>query len=174
MKKIILCLLLAFVLVLSMTGCTENKNQSSIPEESSIEKAETEIEKIAFDDNEMYAIAYLGYEKQDDFSYYVDKYSLNENMPVHFFSEGEYYLVIPRYSNMDLALYKNDMNTSEPSLVYESKAVEPFIIQCNVSDIFPDAKICLTYENEKIEFSPFVSLKDGSIEVGEKGKDITK
>jgi len=53
-------------------------------------------------------------------------------------------------------------------------ACRPFILQCNVSDIFTDATICLTRETETVEFSPYISLEDGSVQVGDRGVDITK
>ena len=48
------------------------------------------------------------------------------------------------------------------------------ILQCNASDIFADATIRLTYEGETAEFSPFISLKDGSVDLGTQGLDLTK
>ena len=32
----------------------------------------------------------------------------------------------------------------------------------------------LTYEDETVEFSPFISLKDGSVDIGERGLDLTQ
>ena len=42
------------------------------------------------------------------------------------------------------------------------------------SDIFADAVIRLTYQDESVEFSPFLSLKDGSVDIGARGLDLTK
>ena len=82
--------------------------------------------------------------------------------------------MIPRYSGMELSLYKNDLETSERTLFYHDPDCEPFIIQCNVSDIFSDATIQLTYQGDTVEFSPFISLKDGSLEIGEHGLNLTR
>lgn len=116
----------------------------------------------------------LGYNEINELSFYVQNYLDSENIPIHYFSQGEYYLVIPRYSNMTVMLYKNDMQTTQSSLIFEEKECRPFIIQCNVSDIFSDATVCLTYNEETVEFSPFISLKDGTVEVGDRGINITK
>lgn len=151
------------------SGCSQNQMNPS----NSISKSNN-LQEIDFTENQLYAVAYLGYEKLEDVSFYVDKYLSSDNIPIHYFSPGEYYLVIPRYTNMDLLLYKNDMNTMDSLLVYEGKAVQPFIIQCNIGDFFLDATICLMYQNEMVEFSPHISLKDGSIQVGEHGVNITK
>jgi len=40
-------------------------------------------------------------------------------------------------------------------------------------DIFPEAVIRLSYEGKTVEFSPFISLMDGSVEVGPDGLDIS-
>ena len=106
--------------------------------------------------------------------YYVQQYLDSEDIPVHYLSSGDYYLVIPRYSGMELSLYKNDLETSERTLFYHDPDCEPFIIQCNVSDIFSDATIQLTYQGDTVEFSPFISLKDGSLEIGEHGLNLTR
>lgn len=119
-------------------------------------------------------MAYLGYDELNELSFYVQKYLDSENIPIHYLSQGEYYLIIPRYSNMTVSLYKNDIQTMGSSLIYEEKECRPFIIQCNVSDIFSDVTICLTYNDETVEFSPFISLKDGTVEVGDRGINITK
>ena len=81
---------------------------------------------------------------------------------------------IPRYADMSLALYKNDIQTGQPALVYEDPACEPFLIQCNISDIFSDVTVELTYQGETVSFSPYISLKDGSVQVGERGLDLSR
>ena len=32
----------------------------------------------------------------------------------------------------------------------------------------------LTYQGETVSFSPYISLKDGSVQVGERGLDLTR
>ena len=73
-----------------------------------------------------------------------------------------------------MSLYRNDIETLQPALIYEDPDCEPFILQCNASDIFADATIQLTYKNETVEFSPFISLKDGSVDIGPQGLDLTQ
>ena len=119
-------------------------------------------------------MAYLGYEEMDDLSFYVETYLDGETPPIHYLSRGDYYLIIPRYENMTLRLYQSDMETMDTVLRYEDAACRPFIVQCNVSDIFADALICLTYGTEMAEFSPYISLQDGSVRMGDRGLDITK
>lgn len=58
--------------------------------------------------------------------------------------------------------------------MFEESVCHPFLVQCNLSDIVSDATIALTYQNERMEFSPFISLMDGSLELGDRGLNLTK
>lgn len=131
-------------------------------------------DQIPFTDGQSYAVAHLGYLEIEDLDYYVQRYLDSDDIPIHYLSSGDYYLIIPRYEGMELSLYVNDFNTSQSTLFYQETDCQPFILQCNVSDIFPDATIELTYQGEKVSFSPFISLKDGSLDIGEHGLDLTK
>lgn len=131
-------------------------------------------ESIPFSGDQLYAAAYLGFEEMEDLSYYTQNYLNGQDLPIHYFSPGEYYLIIPRYPDMALALYKNDIQTDQPALVYKDPACEPFLLQCNISDIFSDVTVELTYQGETVSFSPYLSLKDGSVQVGERGLNLTR
>ncbi len=128
---------------------------------------------IPFEEGQQYAAAWLGYQQMDDLDYYLDRY-LDSRPPVCHISDGDYYLVIPRYSGTALELFVNDVETSEGSLLLEVPDCGPFIVQCNASDVFEDATIRLTHEGTTAEFSPFISLMDGSVQIGEYGLDLTK
>ena len=161
MKKI-----LPFVLVILMlSGC------STPPEEtSSLYRSDA----IAFDDDQLYAAAYLGYLEMPDLSFYTQTYLGYEELPCHYISGGEFYLIIPRYDDMALKLYRNDIETLESTLLFETQQSLPFIVQCNSSDIFADLTVSLTYGERSATFSPFLSLKDGSVQIGEYGLDLTR
>ena len=75
---------------------------------------------------------------------------------------------------MALALSRSDIETLQSTLIYEDPDCRPFLLQCNASDIFADAVIRLTYQDESVEFSPFLSLKDGPVDIGAGGLDLTK
>ncbi len=160
-----------FVVMISalslLAGCSQMQQANSNSETSN-------IDSIPFEKNQLYAVAYLGYDEIDSLSFYTQNYLDSENIPIHYISKGEYYLVIPRYPTMSVSLYKNDIQTMEPSLVFEEKACAPFIVQCNISDIFADVTIRFVYNEETIEFSPYISLEDGAVEVGNRGVNITK
>lgn len=160
-KRIIVTVLLACVLTL--VGCNSTQ-----------EKSAGKRDTIPFADDQLYAVAFLGYEEIEDLTYYKEQYLDDESLPIHYFSNGEYYLIIPRYDDMSVRLYRNDLDTMDKMLVYESDSSNPFIIQCNISDIFFDVTVELTYQGETVEFSPYISLMDGSVIVGEKGLNVTK
>ena len=183
MKKYV-TLAAALLCLLALAGCndstktdvlntsdvgTSNVDTSDVLDAPKVSK----LDNIPFGEDQLYAVAYLGYEGIEDLSYYTENYLDNENLPIHYISKGEYYLIIPRYADMAVRLYRNDMETTESILVYEEMENRPFIIQCNESDIFSDTMIRLSAQTETVEFSPYISLMDGSVEVGDRGLDIT-
>lgn len=131
-------------------------------------------DNIPFAEGQLYAAAYLGYQQTDDLDYYVQQYLDHDSLPVHYLSSGDYYLIIPRHSGTQLSLYRNDFDTSEPILIYEDPDCQPFLLQCNASDIFADATVRLTWQDRTVEFSPFLSLKDGSADIGAQGLNLTR
>ena len=122
---------------------------------------------IPFEAGQLYAAAYLGYQTTDGLDYYVDRYLDSDKLPIHYISDGDYYLVIPRYNGMIFSLYVNDIETSLGTLRFLDPDCGPFVIQCNASDIFSDVTMCLEYNGETAEFSPYISLKDGATMLGQ-------
>lgn len=129
---------------------------------------------VPFQEGQLYAAAYLGYEEIGDLAYYAETYLDSGELPIYYISRGDFYLIVPRYEDTALRLCRRDVETMETELVCEDPQCSPFILQCNVSDIFPDAVISLTHGEDTAEFSPYISLEDGSVQVGERGADITK
>ena len=165
MKKRWLCFSIIISAMLIFAGCGSRDMINNVMYKK---------DSISFTDNQSYAVAHLGFQKIDDMDYYSDKYLVSNDIPVHYISDGDYYLVIPRYAGMRLQLYENDIESFDSHLIYEDSSCTPFIIQCNVSDIFSDVTVKLTYEGRTVEFSPFISLKDGTLDIGEHGLNITK
>ena len=73
-----------------------------------------------------------------------------------------------------MKLYRNDINGAAPALLFEAENGVPFVVQCNISDIFSDLTVELSYSGETMSFSPYLSLKDGSVQVGERGLNLTE
>lgn len=191
-KRMIPAILLSAILVLS--GCGQRGGigspaQSDIPDTTvpdtldaapdspGIGSAPAPVSKrdaIPFTEGQLYAAAYLGYQAIDDLDYYAERYLDSDDVPIHYISDGDYYLVIPRYDGMSLSLYVEDIETFASTLRFYDPDCAPFIVQCNVSDIFPDLTAHFAYNGDTAEFSPFISLKDGTLMIGERGLDLTK
>ena len=167
MKKTPFVCAVFLVSALLFTGCAPSADGS---EESTASK----LDSIPFEDGQLYAVAYLGYQEIFGLDFYAERYLDSGQLPIHYLSSGDYYLIIPRYAGMSLSLFQNDIETWEMVLRFENPDCGPFILQCNASDIFADAVIRLTYEGESVEFSPFVSLKDGTLDIGPNGLDLTR
>ena len=95
-------------------------------------------DNIPFQEGQLYAAAYLGYQQIDDLDYYLERYLDDGELPVHYLSGGDFYLVIPRYDGMALALSRSDIETLQSTLIYEDPDCRPFLLQCNASDIFAE------------------------------------
>ncbi len=169
MKKSLVCLIVAIVLLVLLPGCNSTTG-TKIGTDSATSKMST----IPFQDNQLYAAAWVGYQEITQLSYYMNKYIDDSSIPTYYISNGDYYLIIPRYSDMHLKLYKIDTTTDALTLAFEESDCKPFLIQCNVSDVIPDATISLTYRDETIEFSPYISLKGDGVKIGERGLNLTK
>ena len=190
----LLSVLLLLLLVLTGCGQTANdpakeedpqkqedtKQQETTDDQKQEEDQKTEapkpskLESISFADGQMYAVAFLGYGEKDTETWNrMQREYLDEtDIPIHVISEGDIYLIIPRYTDMNLSISKIDPDTSKATKFYEEANAKPFLIQCNVSDIIQDAEITLTRNGESTTFTPFQSLKDGTIQVGEKGLNL--
>lgn len=132
------------------------------------------LSTLPYTDGQLYAAAYLGYQAPTDLDFFQQTYFGGRELPVHHISDGDFYLIIPRDPNATVRLYKNDMVTDSKTLFYEQTNGDAFVIGCNVSDIFPDVTVSITSGGETVDFSPFISLKDGSVQVGARGLNITR
>ena len=154
------------VLCLALAACTQ-----APPAE---EELPAPYENIDFQEGQWYAAAYLGWEEMEGLADYQAAYLQGESVPVHYVSPGEFYLIVPRYPDMAVKLYRNDINGAAPALLFAAENCVPFVVQCNISDIFSDLTVELSYGGETVSFSTYISLKDGSVEVGERGLELPK
>lgn len=79
----------------------------------------------------------------------------------------ELYVIYPLLNNSKINIYKAELD-DESNLVKKDLIVstnKPFILNCNISDIIPNTILEIEYNNKKYEYSPSISLKDGSISV---------
>lgn len=170
-----LTLVLLALCALLLTGCgTDTPAPTPTPEQAAATPTPDPLSTLPYEDGQLYAVAYLGYQEPTELAFYRQTYFGGREVPVHHISDGDFYLIIPRDPNATVRLFRNDMLTQTSSIFYEQPDGSPFVIGCNISDIFPDVTVEITTsDGEKVEFSPFISLKDGSVEVGERGLNIT-
>lgn len=180
MKKRVfrLTLVLLALCALLLTGCgtaAPAPDATPTPEQAAATPTPDPLSTLPYEDGQLYAAAYLGYQAPTDLDFFQQTYFGGRELPVHHISDGDFYLIIPRDPNATVRLLRNDMLTQTSSIFYEQPDGSPFVIGCNVSDIFPDVTVEITAsDGEKVSFSPFISLEDGSVEVGERGLNITR
>ncbi|MEF3318431.1 hypothetical protein [Peptoniphilus grossensis] len=95
------------------------------------------------------------------------KQSEGGDMP--YLNGEECYLVIPKYRNASVSLKELEISQDgklkevpNELLDFNASAGTTFVCQ-NISDIAPNGKITIRYRDDVIEFSPSISLKDGSL-----------
>lgn len=100
------------------------------------------------------------------------KESEGGNMP--YLIGEECYLIIPKYKNASVSL--KELELKEDGKLKEAKndyldslsATGTTFICQNISDIAPNGKITIRYRDDVLEFSPSISLKDGSLVLPDK------
>ncbi|MFR7760009.1 MAG: hypothetical protein ACLU1X_03305 [Peptoniphilus grossensis] len=106
------------------------------------------------------------------------KQSEGGDMP--YLNGEECYLIIPKYRNASVSLKELEISqdgklkeVSNELLDFNACAGTTFVCQ-NISDIAPNGKITIRYRDDVIEFSPSISLKDGSLILPEGVTDAEK
>jgi hypothetical protein len=115
----------ALLCLLVLTGCRAAPDSGSEGSKTS---------SIPFQEDQLYAVAYLGYGEINDLAFYTENYLDDVNLPVHYLSKGDYYLIIPRYAEWSASVPKRHRDDGDyPDT--EEMACRPYILQCNNSDI---------------------------------------
>lgn len=134
-----------------------------------ISNSETKYAKrIDFESNQVLAVFYIG-GMSNDYDYSViEKYFTEDE--INNFKEikldgEEKYLIVPRYKgNVEIYSLSLDENDSENIISTLKDTVStPFYITCNVSDIFPNSRIKISTRTGEFVYTPYISLKDGSV-----------
>ena len=98
-----------------------------------------------------------------------------EKMEIVLDEGDEFYIIVPKSKTAYMEIYEYEVFSEKKvgDLIYKSRAGNPVLLRCNISDLHPNTIIKLIDGEEYISFSPTVSLVDGTVVVGEKGKIIT-
>ena len=107
-----------------------------------------------------------GLEEDYDYSV-VDKYFNTKEFETISLEGTEKYLIIPR--DCEVKVYSLAMGEVDDDILmnetYIKTMTEPFYITCNVSDIIANSLIRVMKDGKQYSYSPYISLKDGSLVV---------
>lgn len=119
-------------------------------------------------DEEILGLIYLGGLDLDYDYTLVDRYYTKkeqEQFPTLELDGEECYLVIPRYMT-EVDIYELTMNEDGSTKKEHSMmSMIPFFVKCNASDIFPNSELSFNRKGTHYTYSPYISLKDGSVVV---------
>lgn len=160
MKRYIIILCLVAIIVVSFTTIIFIKNAES-----------KYAKKFNFNENEVLAVFYIG-GMDESYDYSLAKKYFSEEELASFeeikIGGTEKYLIIPRYKgNVEIYSLSLDENTTNTNSKLIKNASQPFYITCNESDIFPNSRIRVCTRTGEYVYSPYISLKDGSVVVNE-------
>ena len=103
----------------------------------------------------------------------TEKY-FNEDFMLYEANGEEMYFIVPIQKNVSMNIYSAVMEEAD---IVKDKLIattnKPFILKCNISDIIPNIIIEIRQNNKVYEYSPSISLKDGSLYVNEHVMDIS-
>lgn len=178
MKKILL-MIMAVMLVFGLVGCDSD--------DVVIETDKTPAIDVVWEDDEIYAMALLGYsgafgegELDEAIDGYLELYAPELSaVDIHRVDAtgDENYLVIPRFDGtvtISALGMPSESGEAEVGEVLDQFEAQAFVITCNVSDIYGNALISVEADGEVATFEPRISLMDGSLIVSDDGQDITK
>ena len=103
---------------------TEGERSVPLEEEPESEPPSRQ-DSIPFTGDQLYAAAYLGFEEMEDLSYYTQRYLDSGDLPIHYFSPGEYYLIIPRYPDIPWPCTKTTSRPTSPPWSMRTPSVSP-------------------------------------------------
>lgn len=157
MNRNLLVICLISIIVVLAFACVYIKNSQT-----------NYAKRLDFEDNQVLAVFYIG-GTNDTYNYSLAEkfFTLEELKSFKDIEIGgeEKYLIVPRYKGTvevhSLTLAENEeIKSSLKEIVYK-----PFYITCNASDIFPNSRIELTTRLGEFVYTPYISLKDGSVVV---------
>lgn len=128
-------------------------------------------EKLGIDKDTDKLIAVATIDSEDEVK---EKY-FNEDFMLYETNGEELYFIVPIQKNVTMNIYSAVMEEAD---IVKDKLIastnKPFILKCNVSDIISNIIIEIKQNNIVYEYSPSISLKDGSLYVNEYVLDIDK
>lgn len=77
----------------------------------------------------------------------------------------EWYLILPKYKDESISIWNVELdgNGELVKTGEEYTTNKAVLLKCNISDIIPSVLVKISANDKTVEFSPFISLKDGKI-----------
>lgn len=200
MGKRWLAMALAGLMLLSGCGKSKGGDTStpapsqpavSAPAQSGTDPVLDDIQEQLAADGSLCAVASLGYVEATDFSdiaVYVEANGFGDEYPFlldvgedHFASleGGELYAVVPADDSVTVTVHETFMDENNDYMPTVGEEVlsftdgQPLLLRCNVSEIVPNVLLTLEKDGTTVEYSPCMSMRDGSLETDEGIMDIT-
>lgn len=163
---------LIYIIILICTGCSSGTSSWKNIEES---LEPTNQENMLFSipeqkETDLASLFFLGYgkeEKEKNLSTFLEKYhwSMDTIEEVREQEDGEWYLILPKCAQTEISIERVKLNDNGELEVVDTLANtdKSILLCCNCSDIVPSTKVTITYGEEKTDFSPSISLQDGSV-----------
>ena len=88
---------------------------------------------------------------------------------------SELYWIVPKYRNAIIRVYgqyMDDQGELQQGEIQQAMSVGDALIFCNPSELYSNVVIEIEQHGERVQFSPQVSLKDGSNMVEPEGEDL--
>ena len=159
MKKTISLILAATLLLTALTAC--GSKAPAEPAETTLYGA---VAKENAPTDALGTVVYLGYYESAD-AMRAELPEALSDLPIAEMGGSEAYAIIPRFEGESVTLYAVEMDEnanavkSEAGTQYDSAV----LVLCNESDIMSNVAVQLAQGEDRVSFSPYVSLKDGSI-----------
>ncbi len=191
--KRILFLMMGVTIVTVMSACNKknpSSNQPTAPETTPVASADTVNEDnkediyIDTDSENLGVLVFLGgglTEKElgQSKQQVIDEYLTDvDEIPFYNYGGPEIFCVIPHYVGSSITVKRSEL-TEQGELVAKETldtSDKPMIIQCNESDLYSNVMITIKYNDKSTTFTPYISLKDGSVMPADKMEviDLTK
>lgn len=167
MKKIVLLIIgvilgivISYFLMVKMYGIDILKKLGKTNEADS-ELSEYAV-GIPFSEDDKYIMGVIECSDENS-NKYLENIDVNKLDKVNLEGQDNF-VIVPKYQKTRFYIYRLDMNENaefNETLIFETS--NAFYINCNPSDLYSNVKIVAEYEKSKYEYSPWYSLKDGSL-----------
>ncbi len=182
-KKRFIAVMMMILMAVLFIGCAKDISFDETSVEEATDETLTALRQTMEQNGDGVAVAYLGFDiSDDDLETYLndcgalEAFPFLKDFPVERLirTEGaELYLVVPQ--NLDASVRVCDWVIDESNdfaggageiEYYVADSGEPFLLECNMSDIMPNTVIYIAIDDEHVlEYNPALSLMDGSLNI---------